>query len=146
MTDEIYSLRIPVPVNSRGTALWMNANHSYARWERARRVKAWRETTVLHARAARLPRGLERVRITALLTFETRRKRDEANYHTTLKPIIDGLGPNRSRITKSGTHISAPGHGLIPDDTPEHLDGPHIRISQVLGKPSVLLTIREVTA
>ena len=138
-----YTVRIPAPTGRTGRAVWLSENDRPHRYERARNVKKWREATVMFARVARLPKGLQRVRIEAVLTFDTRRHRDEHNYTPTLKAIVDGLGPDKSRITKTGKLISAPGHGLIPDDTPAHLIGPHIRISDVLGAPSVLLTIEE---
>ena len=133
-----HRLTIPAP------AKWLSANGSYGRWERARHVKTWREATLVHARAARLPRGLAKVRVDAVLTFATRRHRDEHNYMPTLKAIVDGLGPDKSRVTKTGKHISAPGYGLIADDTPEHLEGPYIRFATETGSPVVALTIREV--
>ena len=133
-----HRLTIPAP------AKWLSANGSYGRWERARHVKTWREATLVHARAARLPRGRGRVRIDAVLTFPTRRHRDEHNYMPTLKAVIDGLGPDKSRVTKAGKHISAPGYGLIADDTPEHLEGPYIRFATETGSAAVALTIREV--
>ena len=133
-----HRLIIPAP------AKWLSANGSYSRWERARHVKTWREATLVHARAARLPRGLARVRIDAVLMFPTRRHRDEHNFMPTLKAIVDGLGPDRSRVTKTGKHISAPGYGLIPDDTPAHLEGPYISFADDTGSAAVALTIREV--
>ena len=133
-----HRLVVPAP------AKWLSANGSYSRWERARHVKTWRAAALVHARAARLPRGLAKVRVDAVLTFATRRHRDEHNYMPTLKAIVDGLGPDKSRVTKSGRAISAPGYNLIADDTPAHLEGPYISFADATGSPSVALTIREV--
>lgn len=137
-----YELMIPAP------ARWLSANTTKGgRYGLAAVKKEWRVAAYVYARAAGLPRGLDRVRITAVLHFATRRGRDEANYHATLKPIVDGLGPDRSRITKAGKKVFAPGWGLITDDTPDHLDGPHITIAPhpVAAPGYVVVTITDLS-
>jgi len=106
--------------------------------------KLWREAVRAAATHMALPgdawgdprrAGRERVRIEAELRFAPpRRDRDVANYHATTKPIIDGL-------------VS---WGLIPNDTPAHLDGPHLRFGPDLAPMSqaiaglVTLTITDL--
>jgi hypothetical protein len=73
---------------------------------------------------------LDRVRIDVLLHFTDRRPRDAGNYADTAKPAVDALGPPFLRMptAKNPTGASAPGWSLIPDDTPIHLDGPHVEV------------------
>lgn len=136
-----YQLMIPAPDK------WLSANDRRHRYGQAAVVRTWRQAAFTYARKAQLPRGLARVRIDAVLHFPTRRGRDEANYQSTLKPIVDGLGPDRTRITTAGKKIFAPGWGLITDDTPEHLDGPHLAISPhpVAAPGYVVVTITDLS-
>jgi hypothetical protein len=111
-------------------APWLtsNARINLNKWTRASYTAAWRDATFLLAGNAELPVGLVRVRIDAVLHFPTARKKDADGLPPTLKPSIDALGPPFLRVGK--TSASAPGHGLIPNDDPEHLDGPHITVGQ----------------
>jgi hypothetical protein len=94
----------------------------------------WRETTVVLARNARLPKGLSHVQIDATLHFTTKHNRDAANYEPTLKGVIDGLCRDKTHINRKGKEVKAPGYGLIWDDTPEYLDGPFLRIGEPADK------------
>lgn len=113
--------------------------------------KAWRERTFVAAQQAKLPTGLARVRIEAVLRFPTNRTRDHSNYEDALKPCVDALTPTRTKRTKKGVVVSV-GYGLIPDDNPTHLDGPYIAFGERLPKmplsPAgrVLLTITDLSA
>lgn len=114
----MWTLAIPAP----GAPLTPNGRlNAFAR---SRLTKMWRDTTYQLAVAARLPKGLLRVRIDAVLRFATVRNRDIANYTDAVKPIVDALGPPLVRIGRKP--VAAAGYSLIPDDTPEHLDGPHV--------------------
>lgn len=125
---------------------WLSSNDRRSRWEKARLTRTWRQSAYVRAQAARLPKGLTKVRIDATLYFTTNRARDAPNYTDTLKPVIDGLSRDKSRITKTGRPVFAPGYGLIVDDTPQHLDGPHITIDNTTSSNGMLvLTITEVT-
>lgn len=127
---------------------WLSANDSKGgRYGLAAVKKEWRKSTVIYARKFGLPRGLARVRIDARLFFPSNRHRDEANYHATLKPIIDGLGPDRSYIKANGRKVFAPGWGLIADDTPAHLVGPFITIAPgwVPAPGYIVLTITDLS-
>ncbi len=94
--------------------------------------KTWREATFIHAKAAKLPTGLARIRVDIELRFPTGGRRDSANYYTAMKPVVDALGPQRVQVVKRGARagqtVVEVGYGLIVDDTPEFLDGPFIRL------------------
>jgi hypothetical protein len=117
-----WTLTIPAPTQ------WVDANRRAGmhHMARHREVKAWRETAYWAAASARLPKGLQRVRIVATLHFPTNRHRDRENYYDAIKPVIDGLAAPR----KAGQV----GYGLIPDDTPEHLAP--VVLNLVVGKPA----------
>lgn len=115
-----WTLHIPAPApfltpNKRG--IWQ---------VKARHTKTWRDLTWALARKAHLPTGLPRVRIDAVLHFHGDRDRDDANLVDIVKPCVDALGPPFVRVGKK--RAAAPGHGLIVDDTPKHLDGPHVEV------------------
>jgi hypothetical protein len=93
--------------------------------------KAFRDAMYLYAKAAKLPVGLNRVRLDFILRFPTAGRRDAANYHgVVVKPCVDALGPPIDTIRR-GKPLKAVGYGLIADDTAEYLDGPHV----TLGEP-----------
>ncbi len=98
-------------------------------WRRTTPIrKTWREAMFVHARAAKLPTGVERVRVDLELRFPTGGRRDPGNYHANVaKPVVDALGPPINTV-RGGKPIVACGYGLIVDDTPEFLDGPFIRL------------------
>jgi hypothetical protein len=107
---------------------WLDANRRSGMHHMARHkaVKEWRQAAYWAAVQARLPKGLQRVRIVATLHFPTNRHRDHENYYDAIKPVIDGLAAPR----KPGQV----GYGLIPDDTPEHLAP--VVLNLVVGKPA----------
>jgi hypothetical protein len=101
-------------------ARWLSANDRSNWRAKVEPIRAWREAAYWAAVQAKLPKGLSRVHITATLHFVDKRRRDADNLHPTLKPIVDGLGPQKTRIVK-GTPRVALGYGLVPDDTTEYL-------------------------
>lgn len=105
---------------------WLNANQRLHFMRHAAAVANWRQAAHWAAKAEKLPR-LRKAQIIATLHFGDRRRRDPANYHPTLKPIIDGLVD----------------YGLLPDDDHQHLIGPDIRMGEP-GVPRVQLYIREL--
>jgi len=117
-----WTLTIPAPTK------WLDANRrtSMHHMARSRDARKWRELAYWAAAAAKLPKGLDRVHITATLHFPQNRHRDRENYYDAVKPVIDGLAAAR----KPGQI----GYGLIPDDTPEHLAP--VVIELVVGKPA----------
>lgn len=123
-----WRLEIPAPVE------WVNANYRGHWAPKAKLVKTWRTTALVYARKAKLPKELDHVRVDAWLHFTTRHHRDAANYHDTLKGVVDGLCRDKSHLNKKGKWVDAPGYGLIWDDTPEYLDGPFPRIGDPVDK------------
>ena len=78
--------------------------------------------------AARLPVGLVKVQIDLALHFPTAARHDAGNYYTTVaKPVVDAFGPQRDQTVKkglrAGTQVVEVGHGVVPDDTAEFLNG-----------------------
>lgn len=76
--------------------------------------KEWQGTFGYLLMAAKLPRGLEKVKVTVELKFRVRRTRDADNFYLSIsKPLGDAL--------KAG--------GWIPDDSPDHYEMERVRIS-----------------
>lgn len=115
-----WTLRIPAPA-----PLW-SSNDSHRHGPRATSANRvhWRAATYTAAAAAKLPKGLSRVRIFVMFHFTDRRRRDALNYADTAKPIVDAFGPPFvvAPTVKASRGKAAPGWGLIPDDTPEYLE------------------------
>ncbi|HEX6681525.1 MAG TPA: hypothetical protein VF062_01935 [Candidatus Limnocylindrales bacterium] len=127
MTVRVWTLEIPSPHKM----LSANGNKPWQETSAAKRE--WRAAAHIWAQKARLPRGLDRVRVDIELHFTARRaRRDAPNYHPYVcKPIVDALAASRrvrDSRQPSGWRIE-PGYGLIPDDTEAHLDGPHPTIA-----------------
>lgn len=108
-----WTLLIPAPTT-------MQTSNRRERWHSiAPRRRAWREAAYWQAAAAKLPRGLTKVRIDVVLRFTTNRRRDAPNYHPeVIKPCVDALAPPKTAKTGKGERVD-PGWGLIPDDTEE---------------------------
>jgi len=105
-----WTLDIPAPAG------WLNANkRSQHRYQTADR-QAWYNTTLQYAAAAKLPRGLERVHITAILRFRTDHPRDPNNWNPTTKVCVDALVK----------------YGLVRDDNANHVIGPDHRRGEKL--------------
>lgn len=127
----VWTLRLPAPdrmpsVNS-GNQHWRITSPIH---------KTWREAAFLHAKAARLPVGLARVRIDITLRFPREGRIDVGNYYThVVKPFVDGLGPPIDKM-RAGRRVIAVGYGLIPDDTAEFLDGPHLMLGPKVEDPT----------
>ncbi|WP_203823076.1 hypothetical protein [Paractinoplanes ferrugineus] len=141
MTEtRVWTLAIPAP------AKMLSANakphHRVAGVTR----KAWREAAFTYAQQAKLPTGLERVRIDVALHHTVNRDRDDANWHPyVLKPIVDGLGPQKiSRQRNDKVRVDV-GYGLIPDDTPAHLDGPFPSLGEKVSRTEYPLGLAVVT-
>jgi len=120
-----------------------NSRHHWAKTSPA--VREWRAASFLYATSAKLPRGLARVRVDVLLHFTTAGRRDRYNYHRYVaKPIVDGLASPRTVTTKKGVRVE-PGYGLVPDDTPQFLDGPLIEIGPKVDRKTYPLGLAVVT-
>lgn len=133
---------------------WITANqlnNRHTRFTRSALTKQWREAVVQWARHAKLPTGLDYIRVDAVARFLGRPPvRDRDNLRPTLKAAIDALTPQRV-WARRGKYYVSPGCGLIPDDCDRHLAGSDIRIGDPLrtsppGHPGLLiLNITEVT-
>lgn len=140
-----WTLAIPAPEPMKS----VNVSEHWRAVSRSKRK--WRETAYMWAAAAKLPRGLWKVRIDVELRFTAVRRRDAPNYHpTVIKPIVDALGPQRIVRSKNGIRVE-PGWGLIPDDTAEYLDLTEPRIGAPVPQGShphglVVLTITDLSA
>ena len=97
----------------RAPDVWINANKQLPHRAHTALVAVWRRAAYTYARHARLPQGLTRVRIQPVARlYGPGVARDAANLAPTIKAVVDGLGP---------PHGTAPGWGLIPDDSDRHL-------------------------
>lgn len=108
---ESWTLTIPAP------ARWLSANQRTDLRRQTPDRRAWRDTTALLARAAKLPK-LDRVHIVATLHFTDLRRRDPHNFYPTIKAAVDGL-------------IDA---GLLADDSSNYLIGPDLRVGPPLPR------------
>ncbi len=131
---------------------WLTANDRRNRMVQANLVKMWREAAYWAARKAKLPTGLQRVRLDVEAVFFGRAPvRDRDNLRPTVKAAIDGaIGPARE-WTRNGKRHRSVGYGVVPDDSDKHVDGPYLTIGP--GKPARLygpggeltITITEVS-
>lgn len=120
---EAFTLELPK------LAGWLNANVKRHWAPNAKLVKAWRHGAHIYARQAKLPKGLQHVRIDAYVWKNSRRQYDPHNLMPTLKPVIDGLVD----------------YGLIPDDNTTYLAGPFIHHGGY-GTEKLVLVIRSLDA
>ncbi len=105
---------------------FLNLNQRQHWAPKAHMTKVWRTQTECLAAIAKLPKGLDRVHITAHIIKPTARQYDVHNLMPTLKACVDGLVD----------------YGLIPDDTNDHLTGPDLRQGGK-GPAAVIITITE---
>lgn len=140
-----WTLRFPAP----DRMLSVNGNPHWRTTSPIR--KAFREAMFVHAKAAKLPTGLARIRVDIVLRFPTAAKHDGANYHGNVgKPLVDAIGPAINTV-RAGKPIVAPGLGVIPDDTAEFLDGPFLRSGPKVDDPKrcpfgqVVVTITDLS-
>lgn len=134
-----WELTIPAP------AQMCTENTNKSRWVTGPAVKAWREASFTYAKQAKLPKGLTRVRIDVVLHCVDNRGRDTLNMHKfVIKPLVDGLCRERIVRGKKGVRVEV-GYGLVPDDNPRFVDGPHPTIGAVLDKRRYPLGLAVVT-
>lgn len=119
-TGREWSVTIPAPCE------WLTANKitgTYNRHARTKITAAWRAAAADTAWIAKLPTGLDYVRIDAECWFPATGRlpvRDRDNLRPTLKAAIDGLGPQTQRVRKGVLSVS-PGYGLVVDDSDARL-------------------------
>jgi len=86
-----------------------------SRFEFASAKRRWQSDLGVLLMAEAVPRGLERVEASAVLSFPTRRRRDEGNYRTLLeKALGDALVEG----------------GWLPDDTPDRFRFGRVRFAE----------------
>ena len=143
-----WTLRIVAP------DVWLTANKPSGKPARTRLIKAWRTAAFQAARAARLPKGLDRVHIEPVAHFRGRARpvKEAPNLSSTIKAVIDGLGREQRGKNHDGVPWIAVGYGLVVDDNDKHVD----LAQTVIGEPlpakvygshgELVLLIREVTS
>lgn len=102
MSEQPRVVTMPLPAKVWST----NEDRNLNPYERAARIKAWKEATIVHYRKAygRMDQAPSVVQV--MLPVPDRRRRDPHNYcGTVLKAVIDGL-------------VKA---GAWPDDTPDYV-------------------------
>jgi hypothetical protein len=141
-----WTLTFPAPTSM------PSVNSGNQHWRKMSPIhKTWRETAYIHAKAAKLPVGLVKVRIGIELRFPTNGRRDAGNYYThVVKPCVDAFGPPIDKM-RAGRRVIAVGYGLIPDDTAEFLDGPFVTLGPKVDDPKqcpygqVVVTITDLS-
>jgi crossover junction endodeoxyribonuclease RusA len=96
---------------------WITANQRSGWHARARATKQWREIAAWRAFRDLSGVRVQRARVVCELRFDSKRRRDPANWAPTAKAVIDGL-------------VDA---GVFPDDDSAHVVGPDMR----LGPPQI---------
>ncbi|MCL2089878.1 MAG: hypothetical protein FWH11_01410 [Micrococcales bacterium] len=118
------SIVYQVPVDLRRA---LTSNQRLCWQERARRTSDLRMTGVIYARRAMVPLdgpGFTRAHLTVTFAWPDRRRRDPANWHPTLKALVDGS-------------VDA---GVLADDDGTRLVGPDLRVSdETSGRARVAL-------
>ena len=116
-------LTIPAPCD------WLNSNQRLHWAEKARRVKAWRERTIVAVFAGdTLPRFDVPVHITCTVHKTRGGRWDAGNLADTAKPIVDGL-------------VSA---GVLVDDSNEWVTGPDMRAGEKRDAACVVVRVEAI--
>ncbi|WP_369068563.1 hypothetical protein [Kineococcus terrestris] len=124
-----WTVRVPALLDAQRRAMWLTANQREHWRPRAHKVAVWREHGRILALTNRLPRGVQRVHVLAVVHYPTTtRNRDVLNLAPTLKALLDGL------LVDSG---------FLPDDNDRHLVGPDLRPGEAADRPTIVLTITE---
>lgn len=111
---------------------WLTANDRSGRHAQAPIIAAWRRASYQMAQAAKLPKGLVKVRIEPTARFCGRPPvREAPNLAPTIKAAVDGLGPQDRGKTLKGMPWIAPGYGLVPDDSDKYV----VLAQTVVGDP-----------
>jgi hypothetical protein len=103
-----WTLDNPCPAGASMSSLNKRTQHRYATADRA----AWRKVTKEAAMAARLPYGLGKCHLTALLRFRTNRVRDANNYAGLTKVIVDALVSRGTWLGDDDRYVIGPDHRM----------------------------------
>lgn len=114
----VFEFTIPAPHE------FLNANQRLDRWEKARRVKAWRFGACLTAARVSAPQGIERLQIDAYVIKPVANRFDPANYQDTAKAVTDGLID----------------YGLAEDDNRKVVEGPFMHDGGK-GEPALRIVV-----
>ncbi len=124
-----WTLTFPAPA----AMISVNGNPHWRKTSPAR--KAFREAMFVHAKAAKVPVGLSKVRVDIVLRFPRNGRIDASNYYGNVgKPLVDAIGPAINTM-RGGKPVVAPGLGVIADDTAEFLDGPFLTLGPKVDDP-----------
>lgn len=99
---------------------WLNANVRFHHMKETRLKAKWREVAGWLGTQARIA-PFELVRVDVHLWHAVNRVRDAANYHPTVKPVIDGL------VTDAK---------LLPNDDDTHMAGPFLFPGEPGNRPA----------
>lgn len=117
-------IRIEIPA----PCPWLNLNHRTHWAVKAKLTKQWRNAAYVAARAANLPKGIDRVRIIAYIHKTTNREYDAHNLTSTAKAAVDGLVD----------------YGLVADDRNRYVIGPDMREGEKRPNCAITLEIEEI--
>lgn len=122
-------LRVPAPLDAQRKPLWVSAN-DHSHWRvRQGRAKLWRESAKVAAMQHRLPKGIQRFRIDAVVHYPNgSRMRDASNLMPTLKHLVDGLVAD---------------YGFAPGDDDRHITTTSISAGPQLERPAFSITLTE---
>ncbi len=147
----VYTLRFPAP------ATMKSVNSGNQHWRvTAPLHETWRNAAFLHAKAAKLPTGLARIRYSIELRFPRAVSVDPHNYYThVVKPCVDAIGPPFQQVIRKGAMAgqvrSKPGLSVVDNDDQGHVDGPHIMQGPKVADPKrspfgeVVVTITDLS-
>lgn len=131
MNARQWTLRIKAPVP------WLNVNQRKDRRAQAGDVKQWRTAGQTFCKSARVPRGLGRVNVTAVVRFpDDRVRRDAPNVYPAIKAAVDGALVDAGVVADDNDSYVTALHILPGDPIPARPYGP---------AGELVLTIREVT-
>lgn len=95
-------------------------------WATTKAKKEWEGHLMIGLLHAKVPKRLDSVRATAVLTFKSNRRRDEGNYRWLLEKALGD-------VLQKG--------GWLEDDTPDHYTFGSLTFSEETGEAMTVVTI-----
>ena len=123
-----WTLKLPYPRPPEG----LHANDRCHWRVKSQSTASVRDLVMMLCRSQRIPR-MQRVSVQVVWVVPDRRKRDSDGPDPLCKVIYDAIGSDRG--------VSA---RLVPDDSPEFMDKPRLRIEHRPGPAHFEIQIREV--
>jgi crossover junction endodeoxyribonuclease RusA len=105
----------------------LNANHRMHWRPKAERTAELRRAGWAVAKQQKIP-ALARAHVLAVIRPASRQRIDPANFYPSVKPAVDGL-------------VDA---GVLSDDDAAHLDGPDMRLGQLVKGGQLVLVITDL--